>query len=350
MKQNIALELTESGYLPDSLVRHGIRQLLKDRLLEVNALDISRIADEQSDFIRQMDNADIALLPQLANEQHYEVPQEFYKYVLGPNGKYSSCYWPTGVNDLASAEQAALQQTCERAGIVDGMDILELGCGWGSLTLWMANTYPNSRITAVSNSSSQGAHIRKCLQTFELDNVEVITADMNSFTPGKTFDRVVSVEMFEHMRNHRQLFSRINSWLAPAGKFFMHIFVHKNTPYLFEDKDGSDWMSRYFFSGGMMPSDDLPLFFQDKLKIENRWRWDGTHYQRTAEAWLRNLDSNRDALWPALEKTYGQDFAKIWFMRWRMFFLAVAELFGYNNGNEWFVSHYLFSRQTQNGQ
>lgn len=350
MKQNLALELSESGYLPDSLLRHGIRQLLKERLHEINATDISRVAEQQNEFIRQMDNAAVALLPQLANEQHYEVPQEFFSHVLGAHGKYSCCYWPAGVHDLAAAEQAALQLTCERAGIVDGMDILELGCGWGSLTLWMANHFPNSRITAVSNSGSQGEHINHCLQTFELNNVEVITDDMNSFDPGKRFDRVISVEMFEHMRNHRELFGRINSWLAPGGKFFMHIFVHRSTPYLFEEKDASDWMSRYFFSGGMMPSDDLPLFFQDKLKIEKRWRWDGTHYERTADAWLKNLDENRDRVWPILEKTYGRDFAKIWFMRWRMFFLAVAELFAYNHGNEWFVSHYLFTKQDDNGE
>jgi cyclopropane-fatty-acyl-phospholipid synthase len=197
----------------------------------------------------------------------------------------------------------------------------------------------------VSNSGSQGEYIRKNLAELGLENVEVITADMNDFQTDRQFDRVVSVEMFEHMRNYRELFSRINRWLTPQGKFFMHIFVHRNTPYVFEDRDNTDWMSRYFFSGGMMPSDDLPLFFQDELKIENRWRWNGTHYQKTAEAWLQNLDANREQVWPILETTYGRDFAKMWFMRWRMFFLAVSELFGYRDGNEWFVSHYLFSKR-----
>jgi cyclopropane-fatty-acyl-phospholipid synthase len=285
-------------------------------------------------------------LPQLANEQHYEVPQAFYNDVLGPYGKYSCCFWADGVDNLANAEQAGLEQTCKHAAIEDGMDILELGCGWGSLTLWLASRYPKSSITAVSNSSSQGEYIRKNLAELGLGNVEVITADMNDFNTEKQFDRVVSVEMFEHMRNYRELFKRINSWLAPEGKFFMHIFVHRNTPYVFEDRDNTDWMSRYFFSGGMMPSDDLPLFFQDELKIESRWRWKGTHYQKTAEAWLQNLDENREHVWPVLEQTYGRDFAKMWFMRWRMFFLAVSELFGYRNGNEWFVSHYLFSKRT----
>ena len=345
MKQNLAVELTESGYVPDSLVRHGIRKLLRQRLEEIHASDIEHMAEQQNAFIQHMNNAEIALLPELANEQHYEVPQEFYQRVLGPHGKYSCCYWPNGIDKLADAEQAGLELTCERAAIEDGMSILELGCGWGSLTLWMAGRYPNSSITAVSNSQSQGEYIRNSARERGLDNVEIITADMNDFNTDKEFDRVVSVEMFEHMRNYRELFKRIHGWLAVEGKFFMHIFVHRTVPYLFEDKDSSDWMSRYFFSGGMMPSDDLPMHFQDELKLEKRWRWNGSHYQKTSEAWLQNLDANRDTLWPLLENTYGHDFAKMWFMRWRMFFLAVAELFGYRDGNEWFVSHYLFSKR-----
>jgi len=345
MKQNLAVELTESGYVPDSLIRHGIRKLLRERLEEIKASDISTMAEEQIAFIESMDNSDIALLPQMANEQHYEVPQAFYKHVLGPQGKYSCCYWPKKETSLAAAEQAGLEQTCEHAGITDGMNILELGCGWGSLSLWIAGRYPNSTITAVSNSQSQGEYIRNNAIELGLENVEVITADMNDFNTEKKFDRVVSVEMFEHMRNYRKLFERIHGWLLPGGKFFMHIFVHRNTPYLFEDKDSSDWMSRFFFSGGMMPSDDLPMFFQDQLMIERRWRWDGSHYQKTADAWLQNLDNARHEVWPVLESTYGRDFAKMWFMRWRMFFLAVSELFGYHDGNEWYVSHYLFSKR-----
>ena len=345
MKQNLAVELTESGYVPDSLVRHGIRKLLRQRLNEIHAKDIERTAEQQNVFIAEMDRSDIALLPALANEQHYEVPQAFYRNVLGPHRKYSCCYWPEGAEYLADAEQAGLELTCNHAGIEDGMSILELGCGWGSLTLWIGSRYPDSTITAVSNSESQGAYIRGKAEELGLNNVEVITADMNDFAIDRRFDRVVSVEMFEHMRNYRELFKRIDGWLAPHGKFFMHIFVHRTVPYLFEDRDTSDWMSRYFFSGGMMPSDDLPLFFQDQLKIVKRWRWDGRHYQKTAEAWLQNLDHNRSEVWPILEQTYGRDFARMWFMRWRMFFLAVSELFGYRDGGEWFVSHYLFSKQ-----
>lgn len=345
MNQNLAVELTESGYIPDALIRRGIRTLLKQRLEEINASEPETTAEQQLAFIESMNDSAIALLTDKANEQHYEVPQSFYHAVLGPHHKYSCCYWPDGVNTLAKAEQAGLQQTCERAGIEDGMRILELGCGWGSLTLWIASRFPNCRITAVSNSHSQGEFIRRNANEIGLNNVEIITADMNEFDTEKRFDRVVSIEMFEHMRNYKKLFGRVSEWLNPEGKFFMHIFVHKNTPYLFEDKDSSDWMSRFFFSGGMMPSDDLPLFFQDKLRIDKRWRWDGTHYQKTAEAWLQNLDNRKNDIWPVLEETYGRDFAKMWFMRWRMFFMAVAELFGYRDGSEWYVGHYLFSNR-----
>ncbi len=345
MNNNFALELTESGFVPDKLIRHGIRKLLRQRLDEIQVSDTSRMASDQAHFITEMDKSEIALLPEMANEQHYEVPQQFYQHVLGPHQKYSCCYWPENTSDLAAAEKLALEETCRHAEITDGMSILELGCGWGSLTLWMAQKYPASNITAVSNSTSQREHIQQQSQNLGLTNIEVITSDMNDFYTDKQFDRVVSVEMFEHMRNYRKLFKRVQLWLKLDGKFFMHIFVHRNAPYLFEDKDSSDWMSRYFFSGGMMPSDDLPLFFQDDLKIEKRWRWNGTHYQKTAEAWLKNLDANHDAIWPVLEKTYGKDFARMWLMRWRMFFLSVSELFGMNNGNEWFVSHYLFSNR-----
>jgi cyclopropane-fatty-acyl-phospholipid synthase len=346
MLQNFALELTEQGLVPDSLIRHGIRQLLRQRLMEIHADSPIQMATDQRDFIRAMDESEIAVLPEYANMQHYEVPAEFYQQVLGTLNKYSCCYWSETTNSLDDAEQAALEQTCEHAQLEDGMRILELGCGWGSLTLWMAIRYPNSSITAVSNSASQGDFIRDKLNGLGLQNVEVITADMNDFQADGQYDRVVSVEMFEHMRNYRELFSRVGRWLTPDGKFFMHIFVHRAAPYLFEDRGSGDWMSRYFFTGGMMPSDDLPLFFQDQLQIEQRWRWDGTHYQRTAEAWLQNLDRQRRTLWPVLEDTYGKDFAKLWFMRWRLFFLAVAELFGYQNGNEWYVSHYLFHNRT----
>jgi cyclopropane-fatty-acyl-phospholipid synthase len=289
-------------------------------------------------------------LPEKANEQHYEVPSDFFTHVLGSHLKYSSCYWNDNTRDLSEAEEEALIQTCIHAQLANDMDILELGCGWGSLTLWMAEHYPGSRITAVSNSSSQREFILNNADIRGLKNIEVITCDMNEFSTEQSFDRIVSVEMFEHMRNHPALFNRVHDWLMPGGKFFMHIFVHRAVPYLFEDNDPSDWMSRYFFSGGMMPSDDLPLYFQDKLKFLQRWRWDGTHYQKTANAWLKNMDDYRDILWPVIENTYGKANAQQWWMRWRVFFMACEELFGYNNGQEWWVSHYLFERSQSQSQ
>lgn len=345
MKNQLAHELSENGLVPDRLIRHGIRRLLRQRLTDIHADEYERIGHGQSIFIRQMRDACIAEVPHKANEQHYEVPAEFYRHILGAHFKYSSAYWPVGVERLDEAETAALTTTCGHANLRDGMRILELGCGWGSLTLWMARHYPNSQITAVSNSNSQGDFIREQARQYGFDNIEIITADMNDFQAEGAFDRVISVEMFEHMRNWPRLFKRISRWLSPEGEFFMHIFVHRSTPYLFEDREAGDWMSRHFFSGGMMPSTDLPLFFQDDLRMEQRWQWDGRHYEKTANAWLANMDRNRSELWPILEQVYGEDFAQTWWMRWRMFFMACAELFGFNNGQEWFVSHYRFSNR-----
>jgi cyclopropane-fatty-acyl-phospholipid synthase len=232
--------------------------------------------------------------------------------------------------------------TAERAGLADGQRILELGCGWGAVALWMAANYPNGRVTAVSNSHSQRAYIERTAQARGLRNLRVVTADMNRFDPGERFDRVVSVEMFEHMRNWPALFRRVRGWLVPDGRFFMHVFVHRSTPYPFVDRDAGDWMSRLFFSGGMMPSDDLALRFQDDLRLAARGRWSGTEYARTARAWLERLDARREAVLPILERTYGERDAARWLGRWRLFFMACEELFGYDQGREWWVSHYLF--------
>ncbi len=340
-----AINWTEQGLVPDTVIRHGIRRLLKNRIAGLQTDDCELTASRKSDFIRAMDRSVIAPLPDKANEQHYEVPTEFFLAVLGEHAKYSCCHWDEGVDDLNQAEAAALRITCEHAGLADGQDILELGCGWGSLTLWMARSYSNSHITAVSNSRSQQQHIQRLARQEGLDNVSVITCDMNDFSSSQLFDRVVSVEMFEHMRNYRALFSRIGTWLRPGGRFFMHIFCHRELPYAFEDRNASDWMSRHFFSGGIMPSDDLPLYFQDHLQLVQRWRWDGRHYEKTANAWLQSMDRNRHALWPILQQTYGVEATQQWWMRWRMFFMACAELFGYENGQEWWVGHYLFEKK-----
>lgn len=340
----IALDWVEQGRVPDLVVRAGIRRLCKQRLREIESEDCELAGRSVEEFIAQMDVADIALVPQLANEQHYEVPAAFFALVLGPHRKYSSAWWPDATDSLAQAEDLALGTTCEHAEICDGQRILELGCGWGSLTLWMAQHYPNARITAVSNSHSQRTWILAEADRLGLANVEVMTADMNHFTTAQRFDRVVSVEMFEHMRNWRKLFARVHAWLLPGGRFFMHVFCHRSTPYAFSDAGPADWMGRHFFSGGMMPSDELALRFQDCLRILRRWRWDGQHYEKTANAWLANLDARRAQALPLIAATYGEAMAEQWFHRWRVFFMSCAELFGYRDGQEWWVSHYLFER------
>ena len=344
----LAIDLTEQGLIPDVVIRRGIRFLIKRRLQEIHSNDAERMADLQNEFILQMKTAPVAFVPEKANEQHYEVPSAFYIKTLGPCLKYSCAYWPEGVNNLADAETAALDETCRHAVLQDGQEILELGCGWGSLTLWMASQYPNSRITAVSNSHSQRQYIEGRIENSGLNNVSVITCDMNEFDIDENrFDRIVSVEMFEHMRNWPELYGRISGWLKPGGYFFKHIFVHKTAAYAFEDNGPSDWMSRYFFTGGMMPSDDLPLVFQDHLRFKNRWRWDGTHYEKTANAWLALMDKHQDELMREFEKIYGRDSARQWWARWRQFFMACAELFGYEGGQHWWVSHYLFEKSAE---
>jgi cyclopropane-fatty-acyl-phospholipid synthase len=340
----LAIRLAERGAAPDALIRHGIRRLVRERLRELATGDCEHVAASQQRFVAMMNGAPIAPVPELANEQHYEVPAEFFRYVLGRHRKYSCCHWSPEARTLDAAEAAALVATAQRAEIEDGMRVLELGCGWGSLSLWLAASFPRAAITAVSNSRSQREYIVAEAQRRELQNLRVITADANSFAIDERFDRVVSVEMFEHMRNYAALFERIAGWLQPNGAFFMHIFAHRSAPYEFVDQGPGDWMGRHFFSGGIMPSDDLPLHFQRDLVLAQRWRWSGTHYQKTADAWLDNIDRNREAVMPILAATYGERDAEVWRMRWRMFFMACAELFGFANGQEWGVSHYLFRK------
>jgi cyclopropane-fatty-acyl-phospholipid synthase len=341
----LAFDLTEQGLVPDIVIRRGIRYLVKQRLKEIHASDNEAMADDLAAFVEHMRTAPIALLPEKANEQHYEVPAVFYSKALGSHRKYSSAYWPEGVNSLDEAEATGLAETCRHAELRDGQHILELGCGWGSLTMWMAEHYPNSSITAVSNSNSQREYIEALAREKGLSNIHVITCDMNDFnTDADQFDRVVSIEMFEHMRNWPTLYKRVAKWLKPGGRFFKHIFVHRTTTYAFEDNGPADWMSRHFFSGGIMPSDDLPLHFQEDLKFIRRWRWNGSHYEKTANAWLKNMDAHRDELLPLFEEVYGQGNATMWWSRWRIFFMACAELFGHDKGQEWFVGHYLFEK------
>ena len=341
------LDLAERGWLPDGVIRLGIRRLLRQRLRTLALRDTERAAEQVGHLVRDMAAAPLAVLPRKANEQHYELPVEFYRLVLGRYLKYSSGCWReanTGADDLDEAEAEALRVTCERAQLADGQHVLELGCGWGSLTLWMAERYPRSRIVAVSNSQSQREFITEQAARRGLTNVTVITRDVNELdTRGARFDRVVSVEMFEHLRNWPEAFRRVHLWLAPGGLFFLHVFAHRSTPYLFEVTDRSDWMAAHFFSGGMMPSDELALRVCGGLQPVGRWRWSGMHYRRTAEAWLANLDAHHDEALGVLRRLHGAD-AQRWLQRWRMFFMACAELFGYAGGQEWWVSHYLFER------
>jgi cyclopropane-fatty-acyl-phospholipid synthase len=334
----------ERGWLPDSLLRVGIRRLVAQRLKEESEGNCEDWQIRLQQFVDDASAGPIAPVPEKANEQHYEVPAEFFAKVLGRRLKYSCCYWPEGVDTLSQAEVAALEATCRRADIHDGMHVLDLGCGWGSASLWIAEHYPNCRITSVSNSASQRAFIEQQAAEAGFRNLRVITADMNDFQAEATFDRVLSVEMFEHMRNHRELLRRISTWLNPGGKLFVHVFCHRLFTYPFQASGSEDWMAQHFFTGGIMPGDDLLVRYQDDLKLTKQWRWSGQHYQRTAESWLQNLDRHTKSLRALFQETYGRSDGDRWIHRWRLFFLACAELFGYRQGQEWWVSHYRFER------
>jgi len=337
--------LAERGLLPDWAIRAGIRRLCAQRLREEHAPDAPAAWTRFQQCLGNLRESAVAIHTDAANAQHYELPPRFFELCLGKRLKYSSCYYPRGDETLEQAEEAMLSLYGERAQLADGQDVLELGCGWGSLTLWMAQRYPQSRITAVSNSAPQREFILARCRALGLGNVEVITQDVNRLQlPPARFDRCVSIEMFEHMRNYEILLGRIATWLRPAGKLFVHIFCHRELMYPFQTQGDDNWMGRYFFTGGLMPSANTLLWFQRDLTIERQWRLSGTHYAKTANAWLTNQDRHRDDVLRVLESAYG-DRARVWHQRWRIFWMACAELFGYRDGNEWLVAHYLFSKR-----
>lgn len=337
--------ILEKGMIPDPIIRLGIRKLLKQRLEEERIQDPEQNHFKFMSLVQELRESSIAVETQAANEQHYEVPTEFYQLCLGKHLKYSSGYWKPGVKDIDHSERDMLELTIQRADLKDGQHILEMGCGWGSLSLFMAERFSKAKVTGVSNSRTQKLHIDAEAAKRGITNLTIITKDMNHFDTPERFDRIVSVEMFEHMRNYERLFSKVHHFLRPEGKLFIHIFTHKDLAYKFEVKDDSDWMSKYFFTGGIMPSDSLMLYFAKGFEILNHWRVSGKHYSKTSEAWLDNMDKNKDQVKDIFVRFYGESEARKWQVYWRIFFMACAELWGYNGGEEWMVSHYLFQKK-----
>ena len=337
--------LLEKNKIPDFLIRIGIRRLLKQRLKDEKKENPEAQKQHLLKLVEELKNSPIAIETKAANEQHYEVPTQFYQYCLGKHLKYSSGFWKEGVKDIDTSEKEMLDITCERAELQNGQEVLELGCGWGSLSLFMSAKFPKSNFTVVSNSRTQKIYIDEQAKLRGINNLIVLTIDINNFNIDKKFDRVVSVEMFEHLRNYKLLFNKISSLLKDDGKMFVHVFTHKTYAYKFEVIDDTDWMSKYFFTGGIMPSNELFSYFNDDLKIVNQWLVNGTHYSKTSEAWLQNMDKHKAEIIPLFEKTYGKENATKWWVYWRVFYMACAELWGYDKGEEWMVVHYLFEKK-----
>lgn len=341
----VGLQALESNLLPDFVIRKASRFLLSMRLSVCYKPSVEEQLSQLVAFVHSLKTMPIAVHTVDANQQHYEVPTEFYKLVLGKHLKYSSAYFPSKHTSLDEAEEAMLEIYCRRARLKDGQSVLDLGCGWGSLTLYIAEKYPNSRVTSVSNSTSQQEYIQGQCARRGLENVQVLCCDINSFDAGAKFDRILSIEMFEHMKNYQQLLRNISKWMEPDGLLFVHIFCHRLFAYHFEDSGEDDWMARNFFTGGTMPADGLLLYFQEDVSVVDHWRVNGNHYSRTSEEWLKRMNQHASAIESIFAETYGKAEVKKWVAYWRTFFIAVAELFGYNNGQEWMVSHFLFRKK-----
>jgi len=334
------IQFAEKGLLPYWLIRYGIRKRLQKKL----EFEKSNANLRQAALVDMLRETAIAENTREANEQHYEVPTDFFRTILGPHLKYSCGLWDEHTRSLEDAERASLELVAERAQLKNDQSILELGCGWGSFSLWAAKRFPHSSITAVSNSSTQGDYIRRQATRQGLQNLHVITADMNAFEPHEPFDRIVSIEMFEHMRNYEQLLERISHWLQDDGFLFVHIFTHRQFAYTFDAEEKDEWMARHFFTGGVMPSHDLLTHFDKHLKIEERWHLNGLHYSKTLEAWLDQLNKQEEQVRQLFNDCYGSEHATTWIWRWRLFILACSELFAYREGKEWGVSHYRFKK------
>jgi cyclopropane-fatty-acyl-phospholipid synthase len=343
------IKALENGFIPDPVTRLGIRSLLKKRLLESHDA-IKSNPDYFNQYVESLKKSPLAIMTKEANQQHYEVPTAFYDLSLGLHKKYSSCYWNETTKTLEEAEQLALNLSIENAGIIDGMRVLELGCGWGSLSLELAKRFPKSEIVAVSNSKTQKEYIDSEAKKRKLSNLSVLTRDLSlkeSYEFGtEKFDRVMSIEMMEHLRNYELFFNYLAPSIKDDGKFFIHIFTHKDTPYFFETEGEENWMGKYFFSGGQMPSRDLLDKFNNDLVVETKWDWNGVHYSKTLEAWLDNTDAEKARVLEMFKETYGENQATVWYNRWRVFFMSCSELFKYQDGKEWGVTHYLLSKKS----
>lgn len=341
----IGFTLAEKGYLPDPIIKIGIKKLLRERLKQIPTNKSCDLHDYTRNLLDILKTSPIAINTDSANMQHYEIPHQFFKLILGKHLKYSAAYFENGANSLDQAEEHMLELVMNRANIVDGMNILDLGCGWGSLSFWIAEKFPKCKIYSISNSSQQKHYIEKICMEKGIKNIHMIKDDINNFDIKVQFNRIISIEMFEHMRNYKTLLQRISGWLKPEGKLLVHIFCHKDTPYLFETNGPSNWMGSYFFTGGIMPSNNLLLYFQEHLAIEKHWVLNGKNYQKTSYKWLENLDKSKEEIEKIFKEIYGMNEANRWYHRWRIFFIACAELFGYQNGCEWWVSHYLFKKK-----